>query len=330
MFRTMLLGCLATLLCATVSLSAQSQYTPSFRMTRISGPAVNESVSSKALSDQGHVLGTYGLYNRRLFVHSRNDGMVFLDEDLLYPSDVNGSGYAVGKGYPHWIAVKERVYNLPTSGGSGDIFLNDDFQLAGNSSDGGFFLKSFKEGEPVDVGHLGGQQTQVYGLNLHGEVVGTSRAFDGRHYGFVWTARGGMQSLDVTPGPFNKAIAYDINDQGDIVVGNRVQVFIIDGESGEQTLLWVPGGNPQVVAMNNWGQVVGSIGQSGNTEPFFVHNGQGFLLADLIQDLPNNTTGMWVQDINNRGQILLVTRHQGEAGSRTYILTPRRGIWAFE
>ncbi|CAM2010058.1 hypothetical protein [Acanthopleuribacter pedis] len=335
MLRNVLLSLIAFVFAASAAL-AQSDLSPSFRMIQINGPDVNESVSVHALSDYGHVLGRYGSWERRLFVIQPYEEMRFLDEDLLYPADINNSGYAVGGSYPNWISINGTAYDLQTPGGSDDLFINDKGQIAGNyngSRSKGYFMKSFKAEEWVELGDLGGNETDVLGLNNNGQVVGSSKKSDGRFYAFVWNGTSGMTELNISPGPWRRAEAYGINDRGDIVAGNQSVIYTIEAETGTQEFMLVPaGGRPRAVAINNLRQVVGTVGQSGDTEPFFYQygRGRGQYLADLVTNMPSDVTSFYVVDINNRGQILAVTYHANQGILKSWILQPRRSVIAYE
>lgn len=314
---------LCGLMLAVATLAAQ----PSFRMQEVVGPEALASVSGKALSDKGHVLGIYGDINRKNFIYQPYTGMRFLEGDILYPSDINSNGFAVGGAYPHWFYGKSGAVDLSTSG-SGGIFLNDQFQLAGRhfvgSNQTGFFQKSLDESEPISITIEGFNSTEVTGLNNAGQVIGLAKKYDGKYYAYVFDAANGATLLDISPGPFDRAEAYAINDKGDIVAGNKVQMWYLHAESGAQELIYAPGGGfIKGVGINNIGQVIGSYGSSGPATPFFWVDGNAYDLVDLIWNFPPDLTLSSAVAINNRGQILVTTRNNFDR-LQSWVLSPRR------
>ncbi len=299
---------------------------PSFRMHEVVGPEAGATVRAYALSDRGHVLGLYGDINRQVYVYQPYTGMSVIEGDLLYPSDINSSGYAVGGAYPNWLVVNGQVMDLSTSGSS-DIFINDHLQTAGQrfvgSSRIGFFQKSVKEGEPMTISVDGYDATEPTDLNNEGHVVGLFKKNDGKYYAFAWDAINGGTELDITPGPFDRAEAFAVNDKGDIVAGNKVQMWYLHAE-GERELVDAPGGGfAKVVGMNNAGQVIGSYGYSGPATPFYWANGESYDLVDLIDNFPADLRLSTVVDINNRGQILIHTFDNSNR-LQAWVLLPRR------
>jgi probable HAF family extracellular repeat protein len=67
----------------------------------------------------------------------------------------------------------------------------------------------------IDLGTLGGDYSEAYGVNHWGEVVGVSKTADGRKHPFVWRDDTGMQRLDTMGEGGGEAVA--INSWGDIV-----------------------------------------------------------------------------------------------------------------
>lgn len=312
--------------CGLVAAVAMCAAQPRFRMVEVVGPDAGATVRGYALSDRGHVVGLYGDINRQVYVYQPYAGMTVIDADLLYPSDINSSGVAVGGAYPNWLVANGQVMDLSTSGSS-DIFINDHLQTAGRyfvgSSRVGFFQKSVKEGEPVTISVDGFTTTEPTDLNNDGTVVGLFKKNDGKYYAFVWDSANGGTELDITPGPFDRAEAFAVNDIGDIVAGNKVQMWYLHAE-GERELIYAPGGGfSKAVAMNNAGQVIGSYGNSGPATPFYWANGDSYNLVDLVHNFPADLRLSTAVDINNRGQILIHTIDNSNR-LQAWALLPRR------
>src|SRR5436190_8802545 len=64
------------------------------------------------------------------------------------------------------------------------------------------------------VGTLGGVNSDAYGINSSGDVVGRSETPDGWYRGFVYSG-GQIHDLGTLGGPIS--FAYDINDAGQVV-----------------------------------------------------------------------------------------------------------------
>lgn len=139
------------------------------------------------------------------------------------------------------------------------------------------------EGVPTNLGTLGGDDSEAFGLNEAGQVVGASVTGDERLSGFLWLPAGayglpaGMN--DVTPDA-NQAQLYGINNQG-----QAVGYGVYDTYNG--AILWDAGAT--------------------------------YYLDDLID--PNAGWHLNIaHDINDVGQIVGVGTFNGEA--RAFLLTP--------
>ena len=71
----------------------------------------------------------------------------------------------------------------------------------------------------IDLGTLGGTNSNAVAINDHGQVVGNSELFPGEtvSHSFSWTAAGGMVDLGTLGGTNSNAVA--VNDNGQ-VAGN--------------------------------------------------------------------------------------------------------------
>jgi probable HAF family extracellular repeat protein len=86
----------------------------------------------------------------------------------------------------------------------------------------------------LDLGTLGGTESQAFALNRHNTVVGTARVSSNYHRAFVWEGSGSLVNLNTlvdpsTPG-WTLECAYDINDNGQIVgsglIGGQEHAFL--------------------------------------------------------------------------------------------------------
>jgi probable HAF family extracellular repeat protein len=129
------------------------------------------------------------------------------------------------------------MVDLGTLGGSksSGYGINDSGQVVGESDTGfiittepivqGFTLFGthaflWTEGAGmVDLGHLGGGDSQAHAINNHGVVVGTSELPNGTSHAFRWTSAEGMVDLNtLLPSGSGWVLieAWDVNDKGQI------------------------------------------------------------------------------------------------------------------
>jgi probable HAF family extracellular repeat protein len=123
-------------------------------------------------------------------------------------------------------------------------------------------------------------QTQAFGINNRGQVVGEYLDADGRFHGYLWE----KEQLTTIDGPDGTgASATDINDRGQIVgVYRNPTIPPTDPESrdgfllskGDYTTFDTPGPGATVpLGINNRGQIVVSTTTGG------LANAQGFLFS---------------------------------------------------
>jgi probable HAF family extracellular repeat protein len=127
-------------------------------------------------------------------------------------------------------------------------------------------------GKVTDLGTLGGIYSEARALNNRGEVVGIADDSDEDPLPFVWS-RGAMRAV---PG-VAKGYAFDINDFGRVVgisfgADWFARAFVYDG----RTLTYITS-DPSVYsdarAINDRGQVVGSMQTSNGTRAFIWERG---------------------------------------------------------
>jgi probable HAF family extracellular repeat protein len=151
-----------------------------------------------------------------------------------------------------------------------------------------------------DLGTLGGVESDPYGINSSGQVVGTSWTITGQRHAFLWTPSGGMQDLG-TLGGLN-SFAYGINDSGQVVGVSQISTgqghaFLWTQSGGMQDLVTsgVLNSSSSVSGINNSGQIFGR----GQTEAFLWTPSIG------MQDL--GTLGgsySYSYGINDSGQVV--------------------------
>lgn len=190
------------------------------------------------------------------------------------------------------------------------VAVNVSGQVAGNSGNRAFL---YKDGQLIDLGHLGGNETEAFGINAAGDVVGTSDLPDGARRAFVYR-NGVMTSLGTLGG--RNSDATDINDAGQIVghahAGSQVDYAFLYSGGQMQSLGSLGPAWSEAHAINASGQVVGNYTTGPERRPFLYSNGQ---MTD-IGTLGGIST--FAFDINDAGQIL--GRGSTAAGEVHYFL----------
>src|SRR2546427_9320821 len=123
------------------------------------------------------------------------------------------------------------------------------------SSDRIFFV-------PIDLGTLGGTDSQVAAVNDSGQIVGLSLTPQYTRRAFSWTQAGGMIDLGTLGG--SESVALAVNRSGQVVgwsliAGDtRVHAFLWTQEAGMIDLGTLGGSFSVAYAVNASGQVVGA------------------------------------------------------------------------
>jgi probable HAF family extracellular repeat protein len=144
-------------------------------------------------------------------------------------------------------------------------------------------LSSAQSYKTIELGSLGGKNSEGFGINDSGQVVGYSQFSYSRtdFHAFLWTEGKGMQDLGTLDGgPFSVAAA--INNIGWVTGtffladGKTTHAFLWTPGKGMQDLGTLGGANSNGSAINRFGQIVGwSNTASGATHAFLWTQGQG-------------------------------------------------------
>jgi len=190
--------------------------------------------------------------------------------------------------------------------------INDNGDLVGVYLDGPddrAFLWEFGSPALTDLGDLGGDWSEAYGVNANsnGQVVGWAENADYTQHAFLW--EGSMIDLGTLGESSLYSSAYGINDSGQVVGKSEIsetdyRAFIWDGSMTDiNSLTSGPGWNKLVsaAAINNLGHVVGTGETTGNDDHAFFWDGGAGAPVDLD---PLGTENSHAYGINDKGQIV--------------------------
>ena len=174
------------------------------------------------------------------FLWTESGGMQDLTPDLTSPGGatataINSSGEVIGYYYPNGASnivgfIWTEANGMQTFGNPGTMPLavSDDGTIVGQELTSSGFRHAFSrtpEGDMVDLGTLGGDESTALTINNKGWIAGTSltSAGDGVVHGFLWTSSAGMQDLTSlsTLGTGQQPYSMSVNDYGDIAVTTR-------------------------------------------------------------------------------------------------------------
>lgn len=185
--------------------------------------------------------------------------------------------------------------------------INTRGQIAGASSIANsaiFHATRWVNGEPEDLGTLGGMSSWGSDINDVGDVVGGAEYSIGYSHAFLFTDEGGMEDLGTLGGTVSGASA--INDHG-VVVGSSDMGPFVPGRAfrwtratGMQDLGTFPGSvSTQALNINNRGEIVGDVVMPAGTRAvLWTSSGE---IIDLGA-LPNSGYST-ASAINERGEI---------------------------
>jgi len=176
---------------------------------------------------------------------------------------------------------------------------------------------------PIDLGTLGGVQSQALGIDDAGRIVGFARTAGHARHAALWE-NGQVSDLGTLGG--GESIAFDINSQGEVVgwLGDIYDKHAFTWRAGVMSLLPGPGSS-QAVAINSHGDIVGSTHlypTDGGLRAVLWRDGRMHDLNDLANE-PAIILSL-AHDINDAGQIVVVGGRRESMGERAFLLTPRQ------
>lgn len=161
---------------------------------------------------------------------------------------------------------------------------------------------------PVDLGTLGGAQSDPRALNNHGMVVGLAMkpgdVFPQRHP-TVWRVRpGGVTAIEL--GSFVNGQAEDVNERGVVVGWSSATVFgpptafRWTEKEGIETIPPVAGPRSQAAGINDAGDVVGSS----TVSPPFVDHAVAWWRDGSVTDIGTMGGNTTARSINDVGEVV--------------------------
>jgi probable HAF family extracellular repeat protein len=260
------------------------------------------------------------------------------------PSGINDRGHVVGYavlssftyyewGYPaeyvigHPFLYKDGVMTdlgLLAWGSGGATAINNAGQVVGNSVDGNWSSHAFlykDDGDPntadiKELGTLGGTDSQAYGINDSGEVVGLSTIADNQNYHAFLYKDSVMKDLGLLGGTYrsyySNSQANGINTSGQVVGwsayddSGHVHAFLYDSAHGMKDLgdlSDLGGTNSYGYGINNEGQVVGMAQyvDGGEWHAFLYDKSATPMMKDL-RTLGGTNSSAYA--INDSGQVV--------------------------
>ena len=180
-------------------------------------------------------------------------------------------------------------------------------------------------GHHVNLGGLGGGQSEAYSINNKGQIVGMAELASGGYRATLFDSTGGGNNINLGGG--NESYAYSINDFGQIVgyAGPRATLFDPTGGGNNIDLGALPGADMSGAwSINNAGQIVGcgrdALGRDCAVLFDPTGGGNNINLNDVIPPTPSWRL-LWATCINDSGWIVGYGKNP-DGQSRAFLLTP--------
>ncbi len=249
--------------------------------------------------------------------------------------DLMGSGFA-GHAYTFDGTALERIPGFDQDGCGGCTLeslgygINASNHVVGTSKTAKGRLRAFlfRDGVMLEIGRLGGHNSQALGINASDEVVGKSQVRQTRETHAFLYRNGRTKDLGTLGGDYSVASA--INDRGHIVGwatqsrNGRNVPFIY--KKGTMTALPMLDGAvyAMALALNEAGWVVGATEVANTERHAFLYDGTTtFDLNDMLSDTDR---AQWQIEtavgINDLRQIAATGRHRASGTIRAFLFSP--------
>lgn len=235
----------------------------------------------------------------------------------------------------------DEIENINTSSFSRDINAFGQ-SIAHIKTKDGFRHAAFIDGaEIIDLGTLGGKNSDARAINNFGQVVGFSETPDGNYHAFLADTNSGINMTDLGALDRTGSMAFDINDHGqivgftaeDLIPGYSTIRPFVTGPNGENMVdlnaitISIPEFIPDMY-INNSGTIIINLAAhcDGCVHSVLYENGTITEINDLLATF--DVGFKWgvpiVTGINDNGQILGIEEFTGFYGgiNRAFLLTP--------
>ncbi len=338
-------GCIAgvVLACVGFVISHVEAQVPQYTITPLN--LVAGEVTATGLNNLGEVVGYYkyspnGYYHAFLYSYETFTVIAPVNYYAYYAYDINDYGEIAGAydgssgDFHPFVYMNGTLTDLANFSPCTSCFayaINNSGQVVGTNSfpsdNGLLHAVLFWQGNIIDLGVLqeGYSSSGAYAINDNtnygevGQIVGDTSSPYGDQ-AFLYDKDTMIDIGKAICSTFGASRATGINNVGQIVgycvqEGNALYLpFIYTIENGTHTFIG-KGGNSNIVAINDLGQVVGTDTNGNLSFPFLWMNGQEY---NLYESIPANSglTNVKPVAINNKGQIL------ANADEASILLTP--------
>lgn len=232
--------------------------------------------------------------------------------DGMYASGINDFGQITGtrSGYGFFYTSGNVFQIGPDGGDTAAMAINDAGQVVGRMSADpsqvghAFIYWWASDNFEQDLGTLGGQNSEAFGINRSGEIVGIADTSASGAHAFYYGI-GGMQDLGTLGGRNSGATGINDHDQitgWSALAGDNAQHAFLY-QNGTMTDLGTLGGTESgAFAINNAGAIVGTstLDAAGNIRHAFLYaNG---VMTDL--GTLGGATDTFANAINDAGQVV--------------------------
>jgi len=181
----------------------------------------------------------------------------------------------------------------------------------------------FEKGKPVDLGTLGGKESEASRINDKGEIVGSTNLTNGKWHAFVYSQTNGMQDLGTLGGKNSHGSA--INNAGEVVgyadlFNDDWHAFLHQPGQAMQDLGTLGGKISYATGINNKGQVVGVADNANGGRHAFLYDAEhGMVDIGTLGGNASNATA-----INDNGVIVGASEMADHSSWHAFVFDGKR------